>query len=141
MRPVLYLSTLGKLWSKIEPVRTFRSLALITAPARASLICSTLTTCRSWPSISNIVPLRKSLVEITASRRGGGSGHREIWGSSGPEPKAGVALLGAHLWMRDDGGPGPLTHGSGRMGSKDPVIRLSLLRHTCQVLHSQPIAV
>jgi len=25
------------------------------------------------------------------------------------------------LQVRDDGGSGPLTHGSGRMGSKDPV--------------------
>src|ERR1700694_1784142 len=65
MRTVLYLSPLRKLWSKIEPVRTLRSLALMTAPARASLMCSTLTTCSSWPSISNIVPLRKSLLEIT----------------------------------------------------------------------------
>jgi len=24
--------------------------------------------------------------------------------------------------MRDDGGTGPLTHGSGRMGAKDPAI-------------------
>src|ERR1700680_164685 len=36
----------------------------MTAPARASLMCSTVTTSSSWPSISNIVPLRKSLVEI-----------------------------------------------------------------------------
>src|ERR1700694_3803428 len=64
MRTVLYLSPLRKLCSKIEPVSTFRSLALITAPALASLMCSTLTTSSSWPSISNIVPLRKSLVEI-----------------------------------------------------------------------------
>jgi hypothetical protein len=31
--------------------------------------------------------------------------------------------------MRDDNGPGPLTPGSGRMGSKDPVgisVRISL---------------
>src|SRR4030081_769906 len=64
MRTVLYLSALRKLWSKIDPVSTLRSFALITAPARASLMCSTLTTSSSWPSISNIVPLRKSLVEI-----------------------------------------------------------------------------
>src|SRR6267154_5037742 len=66
MRTVLYLSALRKLWSKIDPVSTLRSLVLMTAPARASLMCSTLTTCSSWPSISNIVPLRKSLVEIIA---------------------------------------------------------------------------
>src|SRR5258706_9353066 len=67
MRTVLYLSALRKLWSKIDPVSTLRSLVLMTAPARASLMCSTLTTCSSWPSISNIVPLRKSLVEIITS--------------------------------------------------------------------------
>src|SRR3977135_545535 len=66
MRTVLYLSPLRKLCSKIEPVRTLRSLVLMTAPARASLMCWTLTTCSSWPSISNIVPLRTALVEITA---------------------------------------------------------------------------
>src|SRR6266851_2600086 len=64
MRTVRYLSPLRKLWSKIDPVSRLRSLALMTAPARASLMCSTLTTSSSCPSISNIVPLRKSLVEI-----------------------------------------------------------------------------
>src|SRR5215467_2501547 len=65
MRTVLYLSPLRKLCSKIEPVITLRSLALITAPARASLMCSTETMDRIWPSISNIVPDRKSLVLTT----------------------------------------------------------------------------
>src|ERR1700694_713551 len=64
MRTALYLSPLRKLCSKIDPVSRFRSLALMTAPARASLMCSTLTTSSSLPSISNMVPLRKSLVEI-----------------------------------------------------------------------------
>src|SRR3989442_311037 len=41
-----------------------RSLALITAPARASLMCSTWTIVRSLPSISNAVPIRKSFVSI-----------------------------------------------------------------------------
>src|ERR1700680_1742051 len=70
MRTVLYLSPLRKLCSKIDPVSTFRSLALMTAPARASLMCSTVTTSSSWPSISNIVPLRKSLVEINQELHG-----------------------------------------------------------------------
>src|SRR4029077_12875870 len=65
MRTVLNLSPLRKLCSKIEPVITFRSLALITAPARASLMCSTVTMDKSCPSISNIVPARKSLVLTT----------------------------------------------------------------------------
>src|SRR5437868_5386541 len=64
MRTVRNLSPLRKLCSKIEPVSRLRSLALMTAPARASLMCSTLTMDSSCPSISNIVPLRKSLVEI-----------------------------------------------------------------------------
>src|ERR1700693_6035909 len=123
MRTVLYLSALRKLCSKIAPVSRLRSFALITAPARASLMCSTVTTCSSWPSISNIVPLRKSLVEITElPGLSGGSGHREIWRSRWSGPKA---------------GPGPLTRGSGRLGSKDPVIRLSLLS---QILHCQFVA-
>src|SRR2546421_6207841 len=139
MRTVLYLSPLRKLCSKIEPVSTLRSLALMTAPARASLMCSTLTMDRSCPSISNIVPLRKSLVEIISRWpwQNSGSGHREIWRSRWPEPKAGVDRLGAHWKMRDDVGPGPLTHGSGRLGSKDPVIRLSLF---CQILQCQLIS-
>jgi len=29
-------------------------------------------------------------------------------------------LTGSALYVRDDGRTGPLTHGSGRMGSKDP---------------------
>src|ERR1700674_290187 len=134
MRTVLYLSPLRKLCSKIEPVSTLRSLALITAPARASLMCSTPTMDSNWPSISNIMPLRKSLVEIIPAlpRRSNGSGHREIWRSRWSEPKARVDRLGAHRRMRDDVGPGPATRGSGRMGSKDPVIRLSLLRQELQ---------
>src|SRR6266478_1065492 len=64
MRTVRYLSPLRKLCSKIDPVSRLRSFALMTAPARASLMCSTLTTSSSCPSISNMVPLRKSLVEI-----------------------------------------------------------------------------
>src|SRR5712692_528330 len=140
MRTALYLSPLLKLCSKIEPVSMLRSLALMTAPARASLMCSTLTIESSWPSISNMVPARKSLVEIIAPPgRSNGSGHREIWRSRWSEPKAGVDLGGAHLLGSprcgrggSDDGPGPLTRGSGRMGSKDPVIRLSLL---CQILH------
>src|SRR5436305_15205013 len=52
------------LYSKIDPVITSRSLALITAPARASLMCSTVTMDRMRPSISNIEPLRKSFVLI-----------------------------------------------------------------------------
>src|ERR1051326_3412554 len=69
MRTVLNLSPLRKLCSKIEPVMTLRSLALMTAPARASLMCSTLTMDRIWPSISNIVPARKSLVLTTLFRQ------------------------------------------------------------------------
>src|SRR5690348_76797 len=69
MRTVLNLSPLRKLCSKIEPVITLRSLALITAPARASLMCSTVTMDRICPSISNIVPLRKSLVLTTLLRQ------------------------------------------------------------------------
>src|SRR6266849_2889936 len=69
MRTVLNLSPLRKLCSKIEPVITLRSLALMTAPARASLMCSTVTMDRSWPSISNIVPGRKSLVLTTLFRQ------------------------------------------------------------------------
>src|SRR5437764_14196655 len=65
MRTVRYLSPLRKLCSKIDPVRTLRSLALITAPARASLMCSTLSMASSCPSISNMVPGRKSFVSIT----------------------------------------------------------------------------
>src|SRR5438067_12901331 len=68
MRAVLYLSPLRKLCSKIAPVMTLRSLALMTAPARASLMCSTLTMERICPSISNIVPLRKSFVLIKVSQ-------------------------------------------------------------------------
>src|SRR2546421_9129179 len=64
MRTALYLSPLRKLCSKIEPSRMLRSLALITAPARASLMCSTLTTVSSLPSISKAVPGRKSFVSI-----------------------------------------------------------------------------
>src|SRR6267378_3970868 len=67
------------------------------------------------------------------ARRGGQSwvrgADREIWRSRWPEPKAGVDRGGAHTlgvpapWLRggSDEGPGPLTPGSGRMGSKDPV--------------------
>src|SRR5712692_856965 len=69
MRTVLNLSPLRKLCSKIEPVSTLRSLALMTAPARASLMCSTVTMDSSWPSISNIVPLRKSLVLIKSVQK------------------------------------------------------------------------
>src|SRR5918911_414394 len=64
MRAARYLSPLRKLCSKIEPLRTRRSLALMTAPARASLMCSTETISNSSPSISKTVPARKSLVEI-----------------------------------------------------------------------------
>src|ERR671932_2625367 len=64
MRTALYLSPLRKLCSKIEPVRRLRSFALMTAPARASLMCSTLTIVSSSPSISKAVPVRKSFVEI-----------------------------------------------------------------------------
>src|SRR6058998_452786 len=71
MRTVRYLSPLRKLCSKIEPVRTLRSLALMTAPARASLMCSTLTMASSCPSISNIVPGRKSFVSTTEELHGG----------------------------------------------------------------------
>src|SRR5438105_3321604 len=49
----------------MAPFRTFRSRACVTAPARASLRCSTWTTATSWPSISNVVPVRKSFVETT----------------------------------------------------------------------------
>src|SRR5579859_2349786 len=69
MRTVLNLSPLRKLCSKIEPVRTSRSLALMTAPARASLMCSTLTMDSSRPSISNMVPFRKSFVLIKAAEK------------------------------------------------------------------------
>src|ERR687888_375719 len=55
----------------MDPVRTLRSLALMTAPARASLMCSTLTMASSCPSISNMVPGRKSLVSITEVLHGG----------------------------------------------------------------------
>src|SRR5437588_3287312 len=40
-----------------------RSLALMTAPARAILMCSTATTLTSLPSISKLEPTLKSLVE------------------------------------------------------------------------------
>jgi hypothetical protein len=40
-----------------------------------------------------------------------GAGDRQVAGQ-GAETKEGVALGGAHLCMRDDDGPGPLTHGS-----------------------------
>src|SRR5712691_3090092 len=86
MRTVRYLSPLRKLCSKIDPVSRLRSLALMTAPARASLMCSTLTTSSSWPSISNIVPLRKSLVEIIGRSLLGQVLHRE---QVAGEPKAG----------------------------------------------------
>src|SRR5207302_8336542 len=42
----------------------FRSFALITAPERASLMCSTVTMLSSLPSISKAVPTRKSFVSI-----------------------------------------------------------------------------
>src|SRR5215471_16087939 len=41
-----------------------RSLALMIAPARASLMCSTFTMLSSLPSISKAVPTRKSFVSI-----------------------------------------------------------------------------
>src|SRR5437764_10562537 len=41
-----------------------RSLALMIAPARASLMCSTVTMLSSLPSISKAVPTRKSFVSI-----------------------------------------------------------------------------
>src|ERR1700730_11082943 len=40
-----------------------RSLALMTAPARAILMCSTATTLTSLPSKSKVEPTRKSLVD------------------------------------------------------------------------------
>src|SRR5712692_1564077 len=64
MRAARYFSPLLKLCSKMAPVRTLRSLALMMAPARASLMCWTLTMLSSCPSISNIVPTLKSLLEI-----------------------------------------------------------------------------
>src|SRR5207302_673434 len=47
----------------MAPSRTLRSLALMTAPARAILMCSTLTMLTSFPSISKVEPTRKSLVD------------------------------------------------------------------------------
>src|SRR5579859_3961267 len=48
----------------MAPLRRLRSLALITAPARAILMCSTVTMDSSSPSISKAVPTRKALVSI-----------------------------------------------------------------------------
>src|SRR5215510_13567032 len=48
----------------MEPSRMLRSLALMMAPARASLMCSTVTMLSSLPSISKAVPTRKSFVSI-----------------------------------------------------------------------------
>src|SRR5579864_4157521 len=110
MRTVLYLSPLRKLCSKIDPVITSRSFALITAPARASLMCSTVTMDRMRPSISNIEPLRKSFVLIneklhcvqvaveTEARdhtARGASGH-----AAGAELLAGVNVGDVHLHDR-----------------------------------------
>src|SRR2546423_2054735 len=64
MRTDLNFSPLRKLWSKIGPSRMLRSFALMMAPARASLMCSTVTMLSSFPSISNAVPTRKSFVSI-----------------------------------------------------------------------------
>src|SRR5437588_863804 len=69
MRTGRNFSPLLKLCSKIEPVSTLRSFVLITAGWRASLMCSTVTIETSCPSISNIVPLRKSLVVIMSLPR------------------------------------------------------------------------
>src|SRR5579859_3248426 len=60
----LELVTAAEALLEDRPGQTSRSLALITAPARASLMCSTVTMDRSRPSISNIVPFRKSFVLI-----------------------------------------------------------------------------
>src|SRR5579859_638288 len=48
----------------MDPSRMLRSLALMMAPARASLMCSTVTMLSSLPSISKAVPTRKSFVSI-----------------------------------------------------------------------------
>src|SRR3982074_2976999 len=48
----------------MEPSRMLRSLALMTAPARANLMCSTVTMVMSLPSISKALPTRKSFVSI-----------------------------------------------------------------------------
>src|SRR5438445_5826882 len=78
MRTALNLSPLRKLCSKSAPSRMLRSFALITAPDRASLMCSTFTMASSLPSISNAVPTRKSFVSINQVLRcwvdGGGPG-------------------------------------------------------------------
>src|SRR5436305_8362734 len=103
MRAVLNLSPLRKLCSKIDPVITSRSFALITAPARASLMCSTVTIDRMRPSISNIEPLRKSFVLINEEL------HRvqvTVETKAGDDPARGARshALGAELLTRVDVG-------------------------------------
>src|SRR5215471_1235664 len=64
IRTALNFSPLRKLCSKMDPSRMLRSLALMMAPARASLMCSTVTMLSSLPSISKALPALKSFVSI-----------------------------------------------------------------------------
>src|SRR6266567_236270 len=106
MRTILYLSPLRKLCSKMAPSRMLRSLALMTAPARAILMCCTFTTVSSLPSISKAVPGRKSLVSInqvfqcqkvTGRAKPGDHAHRR---RRGHRPGA-EAAVGARVQVRD----------------------------------------
>src|SRR3977135_1334465 len=70
-----------------------RSFALITAPARAILMCSTATTLTSLPSKSKVEPTRKSLVDSIEVVHGeeGATGHGA--GDDAGRSRGGDALL------------------------------------------------
>src|SRR5450756_2568249 len=66
------------------------------------------TGCRSRPTGSSSYWARVPHDRPAVTYRG-----RHLKGAGrGTEAKAGVDLGGAHLWMRDDDGPGPVAHAS-----------------------------